>query len=149
MIELARAVRPDKLLAHASRGMTQAVPAGLAGASQSYIPQVEAGCLGIERRSTLVAIARVLRVSVADMVGQLGDPTDPLKVGAADVVPRHPIALPRFRQAAGDRSRRSGDVLVNLSAAPLASTSAAPLDSAASTTRSAPGGSSKFAATGP
>jgi transcriptional regulator with XRE-family HTH domain len=68
-------------------GMTQAVLAGLAGVSQSYISQVEAGRKGVERRSTLVAIAKALRVTVADLLGQPGDPTDPLKAGAADAVP--------------------------------------------------------------
>jgi transcriptional regulator with XRE-family HTH domain len=37
--------------------MTQAVLAGLAGVSQSYISHIESGRKGIERRSTLVAIA--------------------------------------------------------------------------------------------
>jgi transcriptional regulator with XRE-family HTH domain len=68
-------------------GMTQAVLAGLAGVSQSYISQVEAGRKGIERRSTLVGIASALQVTVADLLGQPGDPTDPLKAGAADAVP--------------------------------------------------------------
>jgi transcriptional regulator with XRE-family HTH domain len=67
--------------------MTQAVLAGLAGVSQSYISQVEAGHLGVERRATLVAIAAALKITVADLVGQLGDPTDPLKADAANVVP--------------------------------------------------------------
>ncbi|MEV4760569.1 helix-turn-helix transcriptional regulator [Micromonospora sp. NPDC049559] len=69
------------------RGMTQAVLAGLAGLSQPYISQIEAGHRGIERRSTLVAIAAALQVTVADLLGQPGDPTDPVKAGAADLVP--------------------------------------------------------------
>lgn len=68
-------------------GMTQGVLAGLAGVSQSYISQVEAGRKGIERRSTLIAIAAALKVTVADLLGQPGDPTDPAKAGAADAVP--------------------------------------------------------------
>ncbi|MEN3611284.1 helix-turn-helix domain-containing protein [Plantactinospora sp. ZYX-F-223] len=68
-------------------GMTQAVLAGLAGVSQSYISQVEAGHKGIERRSTLVGIASALQLTVADLLGQPGDPTDPVKAGAADTVP--------------------------------------------------------------
>lgn len=72
---------------HRRNGMTQAVLAGLAGVSQSYISQVEAGRKTIDRRSTLVQIARALRVTVADLLGQPGDPTDPAKAGAADAVP--------------------------------------------------------------
>jgi transcriptional regulator with XRE-family HTH domain len=68
-------------------GMMQAVLAGLAGVSQSYISQVEAGRLGAERRATLVAIAKALRVTVADLVGQPGDSTDPLKADATGAVP--------------------------------------------------------------
>ncbi|MET0492933.1 MAG: helix-turn-helix transcriptional regulator [Actinoplanes sp.] len=68
-------------------GMTQAVLAGLAGVSQSYISQVEAGRKIIDRRSTMVQIARALNVTVADLLGQPGDPTDPAKAGAADAVP--------------------------------------------------------------
>src|SRR5205823_8115373 len=69
------------------RGLTQAVLAGLAGVSQPFVSQVEAGQKGIERRSTLVAIAGALQVSVADLLGQPGDPTDPAKAGVARVVP--------------------------------------------------------------
>jgi transcriptional regulator with XRE-family HTH domain len=65
-------------------GMTQSVLAGLSGVSQSYISQVEAGRKGIERRSTLVGIAAALQVTVADLLGQPGDPTDPVKAGAGE-----------------------------------------------------------------
>lgn len=68
-------------------GMTQGVLAGLAGVSQPYISQVESGRKGVERRSTLVAIAKALQVTVADLLGQPGDPTDPAKSGAAAAVP--------------------------------------------------------------
>jgi transcriptional regulator with XRE-family HTH domain len=68
-------------------GMTQSVLAGLAGVSQSYVSQVESGRKSIDSRSTLVAIAAALKVTVADLLGQPGDPTDPLKAGAADAVP--------------------------------------------------------------
>jgi len=75
------------------RGLTQAVLAGLAGVSQPFVSQVEAGQKGIERRSTLVAIAGALQVSVADLLGQPGDPTDPAKAGVARVVPAIRLAL--------------------------------------------------------
>ncbi len=68
-------------------GMSQAVLADLAGVSQSFISHVEAGRKSIERRSTLVAIARALQVTVADLLGQPGDPTDPLKADVAAAAP--------------------------------------------------------------
>lgn len=89
----AAAVQPDNTGARIKywrlrrNGMTQAVLAGLSGVSQSYISQVEAGRKMIDRRSTLVQIAKALRVTVADLLGQPGDPTDPVKAGAADAVP--------------------------------------------------------------
>lgn len=68
-------------------GMSQAVLAGLAGVSQSFISQVESGRKTLERRSTLVAVAKALQVTVADLLGQPGDPTDPLKAEASGAVP--------------------------------------------------------------
>ncbi|MFK3980335.1 helix-turn-helix domain-containing protein [Micromonospora sp. NPDC050397] len=68
-------------------GMTQTVLAGLAGVSQSYISQVEAGRKTIERRATLIGVAAALQVTVADLLDQPGDPTDPIKAGAADAIP--------------------------------------------------------------
>ncbi|AVT34833.1 XRE family transcriptional regulator [Plantactinospora sp. BC1] len=73
--------------------MTQTVLAGLAGVSQSYISQVEAGRRVVDRRSTLVSIAAALKVTVADLLDQPGDPTDPAKAGAADAVPAIWVAL--------------------------------------------------------
>lgn len=68
-------------------GMTQGVLAGLAGVDQSFISKVESGLKGVERRSTLIALAKALHVSVADLLGQPGDPTDPIRSEAAAVVP--------------------------------------------------------------
>jgi transcriptional regulator with XRE-family HTH domain len=73
--------------------MTQTVLAGLAGVSQPYISQVEAGKKSVERRSTLVAIAGALQVSVADLLGLDGDPTDPLKTEVSKAVPAVRVAL--------------------------------------------------------
>jgi transcriptional regulator with XRE-family HTH domain len=67
--------------------MTQTVLAGLAGLSQSYISQIESGRKSIDSRSTLIALAAALKVTVADLLGQPGDPTDPAKAGAADAIP--------------------------------------------------------------
>jgi transcriptional regulator with XRE-family HTH domain len=73
--------------------MTQAALAGRAGVSQSFISHVESGHKSIERRSTLVAFADALQVSVSDLLGQPGDPTDPRKGGAAAHVPAIEAAL--------------------------------------------------------
>jgi transcriptional regulator with XRE-family HTH domain len=74
-------------------GMTQSALAGLAGVSQAYISKVESGRKGIERRATLVAIAGALQVTVADLLGQPGDPTDPRRADAATAVPAIRVAL--------------------------------------------------------
>lgn len=88
------------------RGMTQTVLAGLAGVSQSYISHVESGSKAIERRSTLVAIAAALQVSVADLLGQPGDPTDPRRASAVAAVPLIRAVLVEIE----DGERRSADM---------------------------------------
>ncbi|MFG3689765.1 helix-turn-helix domain-containing protein [Micromonospora sp. NPDC047740] len=95
-------------------GMSQAVLAGLAGVSQSYISQVESGRKTIDRRSTLVAIAAALQVTVADLLGQGTEPGDPARERAAEGVPaiwsalieiedgeRRPLTRTRDELAAG------------------------------------------------
>jgi transcriptional regulator with XRE-family HTH domain len=62
------------------RGMSQGVLVGFAEVSQGYVAKVETGAKDIERRSTLVAIAKALQVTVADLTGD--DPTDPPLVAA-------------------------------------------------------------------
>jgi transcriptional regulator with XRE-family HTH domain len=64
-------------------GISQAVLAGLADVSQSYISQVESGRKTIGRRSPLVAIAAALQVTVADLLGQGSEPGDPARERAA------------------------------------------------------------------
>src|SRR4051794_33523011 len=75
------------------RGLTQTVLAGLAGLSQPFISYVEAGRKSIERRSTLVAVAHALQVTVADLLGQPDDPTDPLKGQVERAIPALRVAL--------------------------------------------------------
>lgn len=91
--------------------MTQAELAGFAGVSQSYISRVEAGRKGVERRSTLVAIAKALQVTVANLLGQPGDPTDPLKAGAADAGPDIWAALIEIDQGERRTPTRTGERL--------------------------------------
>lgn len=82
-------------------GMSQTVLAGLAGVSQAYISQVEAGRKNIERRATLVSVAKALRVTVADLLGEPGDPTNPVKAAVAEHVPEIRVAVAEL--LAGER----------------------------------------------
>ena len=68
------------------RGLTQRVLAGLAGISQPYLSQIETGLRPVERHSTLIGLANALQVSVAELLEQPGDPTDPVKASAAVTV---------------------------------------------------------------
>jgi transcriptional regulator with XRE-family HTH domain len=79
-------------------GMSQAVLAGLAGVTQSYISHVEAGRKSIERRSTLVAVAAALQVSVADLLDQPGEATDPAYQRASAVVPQLRVRLAQIAE---------------------------------------------------
>ncbi|WP_329108626.1 helix-turn-helix domain-containing protein [Micromonospora sp. NBC_01699] len=92
-------------------GMTQTVLAGLAGLSQAYISQVERGRKTIERRATLIGIAAALQVTVADLLDQPGDPTDPIKAGAADTVPAIWAALIEIEEGERRTPNRIGEQL--------------------------------------
>jgi transcriptional regulator with XRE-family HTH domain len=91
--------------------MTQAALAGLAGVSQSYVSQIESGLKGIARRSTLIDFARALQVSVADLLDQPGDPTNPLKADAAAAVPAIRLALVEIEEGELRRSTWPADQL--------------------------------------
>lgn len=69
------------------RGKSQRTLAGLAGMSQPYLSMIERGERPVDRRATLVALAGALGVSVAELTGQPGDPTDPARARAAASVP--------------------------------------------------------------
>lgn len=67
--------------------MSQQVLADLAGVTQSYVSQIEAGRRPLERRSTQVAIATALDISVAQLLGSPADRIDPLLDRARANVP--------------------------------------------------------------
>jgi transcriptional regulator with XRE-family HTH domain len=75
------------------RGLSQRTLAGLAGLSQGFVSQVEAGLKEIDRRSTLVRLADALQVSVADIVGQPFAPGDPQHARALTAIPEIRAAL--------------------------------------------------------
>jgi transcriptional regulator with XRE-family HTH domain len=90
------------------RGKSQRVLAGLAGMSQPYLSQIESGVRPVERRATLVALASALDVSIADLTGQPGDPTDPARAAAAAHVPAIREAL--IRREIGELTEPHHDV---------------------------------------
>jgi transcriptional regulator with XRE-family HTH domain len=82
-------------------GMTQKVLADLSGLSQPYISQIESGARPLDRKSTQVAIASALNISVAQLLGMPGDPTDPIRSRAVAHVPVIRAALVEL--SAGER----------------------------------------------
>lgn len=92
-------------------GITQVALAGLAGLSQSYISQVEAGHKSVERRSTLVALAAALQVTVADLLGEPGDPTDPARDATTAVVPAIRAAIIEIEEGERRNPTRGADEL--------------------------------------
>lgn len=84
------------------RGLTQDALAGMADIKQPYLSRIENGLVQVDKRSTLTALARGLSVSVGDLVGQPGDPTNPAKSRAAAVVPAIRSTLV-YRRAQGAR----------------------------------------------
>ena len=51
------------------RGLSQAVLAGLAGRSESWLSQVERGKRGVDSHSVLVRLAEILRVDIEELTG--------------------------------------------------------------------------------
>lgn len=68
-------------------GISQKLLADRAGVTQGYISQIESGHRALDRRATQVAIAQALNITVSQLLGQPGDPTDPAKAVATAVVP--------------------------------------------------------------
>ena len=62
--------------------MSQKTLADLAGVSQAFISMVESGERALDRKSTQVNIAAALNITVAQLMGQPDDPTDPLRAQA-------------------------------------------------------------------
>ncbi|GIM95908.1 helix-turn-helix domain-containing protein [Paractinoplanes toevensis] len=75
------------------RGVSQRTLAGLAGISQGYVSQIEAGLKEIDKRSTLIRLADALQVSVADLTGQPYAPGDATHARALAFVPAIRAAL--------------------------------------------------------
>lgn len=92
------------------RGKSQRTLAELAGISQSYLSQIETGGRPVERRATLVALAEALGVSVEELTGRPGDPTDPARAKAAAAIPAIREAL--IMRAAGQTRPPSQPVAV-------------------------------------
>jgi transcriptional regulator with XRE-family HTH domain len=90
------------------RGKSQRVLADLAGMSQPYLSQIERGRRPVDRRATLVALANALQVSVADLTGKPGEPSDPGKASAAASVPQIREAL--IRREVGELTESHLDV---------------------------------------
>src|SRR5690606_31324238 len=59
------------------RGLTIEQAAGLAGITKGYLSKIENGRVAVDKRSTLVAIADALRVSLVDITGDGLEIRDP------------------------------------------------------------------------
>jgi transcriptional regulator with XRE-family HTH domain len=88
------------------RGISQRTLAGLAGISQGYVSQVEAGLKEIDRRSTMVRLAEALQVSVAELTNHPG-PSTPEFTAAEAAVPAIRAALNVVRLGEVIAPRRS------------------------------------------
>jgi transcriptional regulator with XRE-family HTH domain len=75
------------------RDLSQRVLADLAGLTQGYIAQIESGIAPLDKRSTQLALAKALQVSLADLTGQPYDPSSLEHVTAARHVPELRAAL--------------------------------------------------------
>ncbi|MGY0231322.1 helix-turn-helix domain-containing protein [Longispora urticae] len=99
-------------------GLSQQVLADRAGLSQPYLSQIERGDRPLDRRSTQIALAGALGITVAELLGEPGDPTDPSKAAAAMHVPAIRAALVEI--SAGERREPSRPLNVLAAEATLA-----------------------------
>jgi transcriptional regulator with XRE-family HTH domain len=74
------------------RGLTQQAVAGLTGISRSYLAMIESGERPLDRRSRIAALARALRVTAADLTGDVIPAGD-------DALSEAHAALPALRLA--------------------------------------------------
>ena len=90
------------------RNLSQRVLADLAGLSQGYIAQIEAGTAPLDKRSTQLALARALQVSLSDLTGQPYDPSTLEHATAAKHLPalRAAIAELAFGTITADPGER-------------------------------------------
>lgn len=88
------------------RGLSQRTLGGLAGVSQGYISQVEAGLKEIDKRSTMVRVAEALQVSVGELTNLPG-PATPEFAAAEASVPAIRAALNVARLGESAAPRRS------------------------------------------
>lgn len=95
----------------ARRQLSQRTLADLAGVSQAFISKVETGVMAIDRRSTLVAVASALQVSVSDLLGE-PDPTDPNKAQAVMSVPALRVTLAEVEIGDVGTPQRSRDQVI-------------------------------------
>ncbi|MFI7547194.1 helix-turn-helix domain-containing protein [Actinoplanes sp. NPDC049599] len=93
------------------RKLSQATLSGLVGISQGYLSQIENGVRAVERRSTQVALAAALDISVADLLGQNSDPEDPVRARASEAVAAVRVALVNLEVGNVDPPRRAGTEL--------------------------------------
>lgn len=68
-------------------GMSQQLLADLAGLSQGYVSQIESGQRPLDRKSTQVAFATALNITVAQLFGHPDDTADPVRVAALRHIP--------------------------------------------------------------
>ena len=88
------------------RGLSQRTLAQLAGMTQGYVSQIEAGLKEIDKRSTLIRLAGALQVSVSDLSTVTGPDTPELSVAQA-TVPAFRAALNLARLGEDVEPRRS------------------------------------------
>jgi transcriptional regulator with XRE-family HTH domain len=95
--------------------MTQKLLADRAGVTQSFISQVENDLVEVERRSTLIALANALEITVGQLLGVPDEPADPTISRAIAAVPQVRAAMAQLefgdqtgasRMAATDIRRR-------------------------------------------